>query len=91
MNQPTSIQMLDAEIWQELGGEKAHDTEAGHHTVGTLLSRWLVARSDYPEMEEIKLFCKGSGLCCPSGTFLKTIPLKNSLSSRRLAPRNQTA
>jgi hypothetical protein len=28
MNQPTSIQMLDAAIWQELGGEKANDAEA---------------------------------------------------------------
>ena len=31
MNQPTSIQMLDAAIWQELGGEKAHDAEAIYH------------------------------------------------------------
>jgi hypothetical protein len=35
MNQPTSIQMLDAAIWQELGGEKANDAEAVH-TLGTL-------------------------------------------------------
>jgi hypothetical protein len=46
MNQPTSIQMLDAAIWQELGGEKAHDAEAVYHTLGTLLSRWLLARSE---------------------------------------------
>jgi hypothetical protein len=58
MNQPTSIQMLDAAIWQELGGEKAHDAEAVYHTLGTLLSRWLLARSEYPEMEAIKLFAK---------------------------------
>ena len=58
MNQPTSIQMLDAAIWQELGGEKAHDAEAVYHTLGTLLSRWLIARSEYPEMEAIKLFAK---------------------------------
>jgi hypothetical protein len=41
--------MLDAAIWQELGGEKAHHAEAVYHTLGTLLSRWLLARSDYPE------------------------------------------
>jgi hypothetical protein len=58
MNQPTSIQMLDAAIWQELGGEKANDAEAVYHTLGTLLSRWLLARSEYPEMEAIKLFAK---------------------------------
>ena len=58
MNQPTSIQMLDAAIWQELDGEKAHDAEAVYHTLGTLLSRWLLARSEYPEMEAIKLFAR---------------------------------
>ena len=58
MNQPTSIQMIDAAIWQELGGEKANDAEAIYHTLGTLLSRWLLARSEYPEMEAIKLFAK---------------------------------
>jgi hypothetical protein len=80
MNQPTSIQMLDAAIWQELGGEKAHDAEAVYYTLGTLLSRWLLARSDYPEMEAIKLFAKGPGVCRPTGTFLVTVPLKNGLS-----------
>jgi hypothetical protein len=35
MNLLTSIQMLDAAIWQELGGEKAHDAEAVYHTLGT--------------------------------------------------------
>jgi hypothetical protein len=40
MNQLTSIQMLDAAIWQELSGEKANDAEAVFHTLGTtLLSR----------------------------------------------------
>jgi hypothetical protein len=58
MNQPTSIQMLDAAICQELGGEKANDAEAVYHTLSTLLSRWLLARSEYPEMEAIKLFAK---------------------------------
>ena len=57
--------MIDAAIWQELGGEKAHDAEAVYHTLGTLLSRWLLARSDYPEMEAIKLFAK-SGPMSPN-------------------------
>ncbi len=58
MNQPTSIQMIDTAIWQELGGERANDAEAVYHALGTLLSRWLLASSDYPEMEAIKLFAK---------------------------------
>ena len=50
--------MLDAAIWQELGGEKANNAEAVYHTLGTHLSRWLLARSDYPQMEALKLFAK---------------------------------
>jgi hypothetical protein len=40
--------MLGAAIWQELGEEKAHDAEAVYHTLGTLFSRWLLARSNIP-------------------------------------------
>jgi hypothetical protein len=69
MNQPTSIQMLDAAIWQELDGEKAHP-EAVYHTLGTLLSRWLLARSELSGNGGDQTFCKGSGLCFPTGTFL---------------------
>jgi hypothetical protein len=69
MNQPTSIQMLDAAIWQELGGEKAHDAEAVYHTLGTLLSRWLLARSESRNGGD-QAFCKGPGVCRPTGAFL---------------------
>jgi hypothetical protein len=56
MNQPTNIQMLDTAIWQELGGrEKADDAETVYQTLSTLLFRWLLARSEYPEMEAIHL------------------------------------
>jgi hypothetical protein len=69
MNQPTSIQMLDAAIWPELGREKADDAEAVYDTLGTLLSRWLLARSQYPEMEAIKLFAKVQAYVAQAGTF----------------------
>jgi hypothetical protein len=65
---------------------KTHDAEAIYHTLATLLSRWLLARSEYPEMEAIKTFSKDSGLCCPVGTFLVTVSLKYGLSSKRLVP-----
>jgi hypothetical protein len=58
MSQPTSIQMLDTAIWKELGVEEVTESEAFYHALATLLSRWLLARSEYPEMEAIKLFAK---------------------------------
>jgi hypothetical protein len=70
MNQPTSIQMIDAAIWQELGGEKPNDAEAVYDALGTLLSRWLLARSEYPEMEAIKLFAKVRAYVAQPESFL---------------------
>ena len=58
MSQPTSIQMLDTAIWKELGVEEVAESEVFYHALATLLSRWLLARSEYPEMEAIKLFAK---------------------------------
>jgi hypothetical protein len=58
MNQLTSIQMLDAAICQELNTQAVVEPDASYHALGTLLSRWLLARSDYPEMEAIQLFAK---------------------------------
>jgi hypothetical protein len=50
--------MLDAAIWKELGAEEVSKSEAFYDGLGTLLSRWLLARSQYPEMEAIKLLAK---------------------------------
>jgi len=58
MSQPTSIQMLDAAIWKELAAEEVAQSEAFYDALATLLSRWLLARSEYSEMEAIKLFAK---------------------------------
>jgi len=52
MSQPTSIQMLDTAIWKELGIEEVTESEAFYHALGTLLSRWLLARSEYPEWRQ---------------------------------------
>jgi hypothetical protein len=52
MSQPTSIQMLDTAIWKELGVEEVAESEAFYHALATLLSRWLLARSEYPEILE---------------------------------------
>ena len=58
MSELTSVQLLDAAIWKELDTEQLTDTETFYHALATLLSRWLLARSEYPEMEAIKLFAK---------------------------------
>ena len=53
-----SIQMLDDAIYQELGLQEPADLEAFYNALATLVSRWLLVRSQYPDMEAIKLFAK---------------------------------
>jgi hypothetical protein len=68
--------MLDAAICQELGEEKANDAEAVYHTLGTLLSRLLLAQLGISRNGGDQAFCKGPGICRPTGTVLITVPLK---------------
>jgi hypothetical protein len=76
MNQPTSVQMLDAATCQELGGEKANDAEAVYHTLGMLLSRLLLAQLGISRNGGDRAICKGPGICRPTGTVLITVPPK---------------
>jgi hypothetical protein len=80
MSQPTSIQMLDAAIWQELGGEKANNAEA----VYTRHAPFPVAARPFGLSRNggNQAFCEGPGICRPTGTFLVTMPLKESLCTR---------
>ena len=43
---------------RQIRKEDASKSEAFYDALSTLLSRWLLARSEYPEMEAIKLFAK---------------------------------
>ncbi len=77
MSQPTSIQMLDAAIWKELGAEEVAESEAFYNALGTLLSRWLLARSGISRNGGNQTLGKAPDLCRPTGTFLVTVPLKH--------------
>ena len=63
--------MLDAAIWKELAAEEVSKSEAFYDALGTLLSRWMLARSQYPEMEAIKVFAnadQSKGACALKAT-----------------------
>jgi hypothetical protein len=70
MSQPTSIQMLDTAIWKELGVEEVAESEAFYHALATLLSRWLLARSEISRNGGHQTFRKGSRLRCPARASL---------------------
>jgi hypothetical protein len=55
---PTSVQILDAALWTEFGAERSPEPEQAFIALASLLSRWLLARAEYPELEALRLFAK---------------------------------
>lgn len=50
-----AFKCLDAAVLKELGDAEGAESAAFCKALSTLLSRWLLTRSPYPEMEAIKL------------------------------------
>jgi hypothetical protein len=71
MNQPTSVQMLDAAIWQGAWWRESQRCRGDlPYAPARSLSRLLLARSEYPEMEAIKLFAKVQAYVAQPERFL---------------------
>jgi hypothetical protein len=57
----TSVQLLDAAIWREIGSEEAQAAPAFLEALSALVGRWLLVRSDAPEMDATTVLCKVRG------------------------------
>ena len=53
--------MLDAAIWREIGSEDAQPASAFLDALSRLVGRWLLVRSDAPEMDVVTVLCKARG------------------------------
>jgi hypothetical protein len=82
MNQLTSIQLLDMAIGTELGTAKEAEAEAHFHALGTLVSRWLLARSDYPKWRQSS-FSQRSELMSPNPSVFYNRASEESLIGSR--------
>jgi hypothetical protein len=49
----TSVELLDAAVWREIGTEDPQPASAFIEALARLLGRWLLVRSDTPEMDAI--------------------------------------
>ena len=59
----TSVELLDAAVWREIGTEDPQPAFAFIEALARLLGRWLLVRSDAPGMDAITLFSvQGTGL-----------------------------
>jgi hypothetical protein len=57
----TSVQLLDAAVWRELGSEEAQPPPAFLDALSRLVGRWLLVRSDTPDMDTVTVMCKVRG------------------------------
>ena len=53
-----SVELLDAAVWREIGSEEAQPASAFLEALSRLVGRWLLVRSDTPEMDAVTVLCK---------------------------------
>ena len=57
----TSVELLDAAVWREIGSEEAQPASAFVEALSRLVGRWLMVRSDAPGMDVVTVLCKARG------------------------------
>jgi hypothetical protein len=54
----TAVQLLDAAIWREIDSDEPQPQEAFIEALSRVLARWMLTRSQAPEMETMTALCK---------------------------------
>ena len=54
----TTVQLLDAAIWREIDSDEAQPPEAFTEALSRVLARWMLTRSQAPEMQTLTTLCK---------------------------------
>ena len=57
----TSVELLDATVWREIDSEEPLPAAAFLEALSRLVGRWLMVRSDAPEMDAVTVLCKARG------------------------------
>ena len=57
----TSVELLEAALWREIGSEEPQLRAAFVEALSALVGRWLLVRSDAPEMDLVTLMCRARG------------------------------
>jgi hypothetical protein len=58
MSQLTSIQFIDAALWREVGCSEPQSADVLHQALADAVSRWLLVRSESPEIDTLKFICQ---------------------------------
>ena len=58
MTQLTSIQLIEAALWRELGSNEPQSDDVLHQALADAVSRWLLVRSESPDIDALKFICQ---------------------------------
>jgi adenylate cyclase len=53
----TSVELLDAAVWRKINSDEAQPQAAFLEALSRLVGRWLMVRSDAPEMDVVTVLC----------------------------------
>ena len=58
MTQLSSVQLIEAALWRELGSTEPQSEEVLRQALADAVSRWLLIRSETPEIDALKFLCR---------------------------------
>jgi hypothetical protein len=58
MTQLTSIQLIEAALWRELGSNEPQSDDVLHQALADAVSRRLLVRSESPDIDALKFVCR---------------------------------
>jgi hypothetical protein len=57
MSQLSSVQLIEAALWRELGSNEPQPADVLHQALADAVSRWLLVRSESPGIDALKFVC----------------------------------
>jgi hypothetical protein len=58
MTQLTSVQLIEAALWRELGSNEPQSADVLRQALADAVSRWLLVRSESPDIDALKFACQ---------------------------------
>ena len=58
MPQLSSVQLIEAALWRELGSTEPQSQDVLRQALADAVSRWLLIRSETPDIDALKFLCR---------------------------------
>ena len=58
MTQLTSVQLIEAALWRELGSNEPQSPDVLRQALADAVSRWLLVRSESPDIDALMFICR---------------------------------